>query len=67
MKERSVNVFFYSSYMSFDVLKEANINERAFEVGGLNGYMLEIAPLANLKKENEALLIDFYILSHART
>jgi len=56
MMERSVNVFFYGSYMNFEVLKEADINERAFEVGCLHGYALSISPLANLKKENEGLV-----------
>lgn len=53
MMERSVNVFFYGSYMNFEVLKEAEINERAFENGCLHGYALSISPLANLKKEDE--------------
>lgn len=37
MRERTVDVFFYGSYMIFDVLKEVDIKERAFEVGSING------------------------------
>ena len=48
MVEHAVDVFFYGSYINFDVLKEVNIRKRAFAVGRINGYVLTIAPLANL-------------------
>lgn len=48
MTGHAVNVFFYGSYMNFDVLKQVDIDERAFEVCSIGGYELTISPLANL-------------------
>jgi hypothetical protein len=56
MIEHSVNVFFYGSYINFKVLKEVDINERAFEVGRVNGYKLTIAPLANLDHKKQGIV-----------
>ncbi len=56
MREHAVNVFFYGSYINFKVLKEADINKRAFEVGRINGYVLTISPLANLSYKNEGIV-----------
>ena len=44
----AVWVFFYGSYMSFDVLAEVNLVPRAWEVACLPGFELAIAPRANL-------------------
>jgi hypothetical protein len=48
MSARRIDVFFYGSYINFDVLGEAGIFERPFEAARLPGYRLEIGPLANL-------------------
>ena len=48
MSSYPVNVFFYGSYMNFDVLQEVDIDQRAFEICRIGGYELTIAPLANL-------------------
>ncbi len=47
--EHTVDVFFYGSYINFDVLAEVDINKRHFEVSSVHGYKLTISPLANLK------------------
>ncbi len=49
-----VNVFFYGSYMNFDVLAEAGIRERSFRLAHLSGYRLRISPFANLVSDNSA-------------
>lgn len=54
--DRAVNVFFYGSYINFKVLKEADINQRTFEVGRINGFELTISPLANLRPQKDGLV-----------
>ena len=54
--DRGVNVFFYGSYINFKVLKEVDINQRAFEVGCINGFELIISPLANLKPKHDGVV-----------
>ena len=51
MADHRVNVFFYGSYMNFDVLREVDIDKRAFEPSSISGYELTISPLANLRKK----------------
>jgi len=46
----TVEVFFYGSYINFDVLSEAGIDKRPFVTGQISGLELRIAPLANLVK-----------------
>lgn len=46
--EHNVDVFFYGSYINFDVLAEAGIDERPYDLVRLPGYRLVIDPLANL-------------------
>ena len=66
MRERPVNVFFYGSYINFNVLNEADIDERPFEVGCLHGYELSISPLANLKPKNGGIAYGILTqLSHS--
>jgi len=48
MGEHRVDVFFYGSYINFEVLAEAGIDERPYEAARLPGYRLVIQPLANL-------------------
>jgi hypothetical protein len=55
MIEHTVGVFFYGSYINFNVLKEVDINERIFDVGSVNGYELTISPLANLKYKKQGI------------
>ena len=49
-----VNVFFYGSYMNFDVLSEAGIGERPYDIAHLSGYRLRISPFANLVSDNSS-------------
>ena len=48
MADPKVAVFFYGSYMNRAVLKEAGLAPERFEVAKLNGFEIEIRPLANL-------------------
>lgn len=48
MSEHRVDVFFYGSYINFDVLSEVGVHERAFQAARLPGYRFQIRPLANL-------------------
>lgn len=48
MNEYRVDVFLYGSYINFQVLAEAGIDERPYEPVRLPGYRLVIEPLANL-------------------
>jgi hypothetical protein len=48
--DRKVNVFFYGSYMNFDVLAKFGIGERHYEVVQLPGYELTIGSAANVVK-----------------
>jgi len=45
-----VDVFFYGSYINFDVLAEVDIDARDFQVVSLPNYKLTIGPRANLEK-----------------
>ena len=55
MLEHTVDVFFYGSYINFNVLKEVDIDERVFEVVSIIGYELTISPLANLRTKKQAI------------
>ena len=55
MIEHTIDVFFYGSYINFNVLKEVDINERTFKIGSINGYALTISPLANLKIKKQGI------------
>jgi cation transport regulator ChaC len=48
MAESKVWVFFYGSYMNFDVLKEVNYFPERWEVAKLSGFDIVIQPRANL-------------------
>jgi hypothetical protein len=48
LAEPRVWVFFYGSYINFDVLKEAGLVPGEWEVARLPGFDLKIAPRANL-------------------
>lgn len=48
MKQPKVWTFFYGSYMNFNVLKEVNLIPEHYEVAKLNGFDIQIRPLANL-------------------
>ena len=45
-----VAVFFYGSYMNFDVLMNLGISKREYHVGQLPGYELTIGSAANVVK-----------------
>ena len=48
MAEPKVWVFFYGSFINRDVLKQAGYVPDRFEVARLNGFDIQIRPLANL-------------------
>jgi hypothetical protein len=52
----TVWVFFYGSYINFDVLKEANLVPAEWEVAILPGFDLNIAPRANLVRNPGAVV-----------
>lgn len=77
MSVRRVDVFFYGTYINFDVLNEAGIYERPFQAARLAGYRLEIGPLANLVPDDASQVfgivtrlthreLDHLYLGHAR-
>ncbi len=48
MSDPSVPVFFYGSYMNVDVLAELGLAPERLETARLDGFDVEIRPLANL-------------------
>jgi hypothetical protein len=50
--EPKVWVFFYGSYINFDVLKEAGLVPSEWEVARLPGFDIRIAPRANLVRSD---------------
>lgn len=48
--DNRVDVFFYGSYMNFDVLMNSGISQREYHVGQLMGYELTIGSSANIIK-----------------
>lgn len=55
MTERAVDVFFYGSYINFQVLQEVDIEKRDFVVGSVHGWALTIGPLANLVPQKQGI------------
>lgn len=53
MPEPEVWVFFYGSYMNFDVLREVDLVPRQWEVATLSGFDISIRPRANLIRSDE--------------
>ena len=63
---KKASVFFYGSYINFDVLKEVNIILENWEVAKLNGYDIVIRPRANLiKSEMHCVFGIITSLSHS--
>jgi hypothetical protein len=52
MVEPRVWVFFYGSYMNFDVLKEVNLVPERWEVAKVSGFDIVIQPRANLVRSD---------------
>lgn len=52
MAEPGVWVFFYGSYMNFDVLKEVNFVPQQWEVAKVSGFDIVIEPRANLVRSD---------------
>ena len=52
MAEPRVWVFFYGSYMNFDVLKEVNFVPQQWEVAKVSGFDIVIEPRANLVRSD---------------
>lgn len=64
--KRRVNVFFYGSYMNFDVLAKFGIGERHYEVVQLPGYELTIGSAANVVKSGLERVFGIIVpLTHA--
>jgi len=53
MAESRVWVFFYGSYMNFDVLREVDLTPPEWEVASLGGFDISIRPRANLIRSDE--------------
>jgi cation transport regulator ChaC len=52
----TVWVFFYGSYMNFDVLAEVGLKPRAWETASLPGFDIVIGPRANLVRAERAVV-----------
>ena len=65
MSKYLVDIFFYGSYINFDVLAEADIDERPYQVASLPHHKLVISPLANLVKNQTSVAFGIVTkLSH---
>jgi hypothetical protein len=64
MSEPRVPVFFYGSYMNPRVLAEADVVPERFETARLDGFDIEIRPLANLVPAPDRCV--FGLLTRAR-
>ncbi len=53
MKQPKVWTFFYGSYINLNVLKEADLIPEQHEVAKLNGFDIQIRPLANLIRSDQ--------------
>jgi hypothetical protein len=53
MLESKVWVFFYGSYMNFDVLKEVRFVPERWEAAKLSGFDIRIQPRANLVRSDQ--------------
>ena len=56
MTKPKVKVFFYGSYINFDVLKQVDIKKRDFETCTLRDHELSIAPLANIIRKEQGVV-----------
>jgi hypothetical protein len=63
MTESLVWVFFYGSYMNFDVLKEVDLVPPRWEVARIMGYDIEIAPRANLVRSEQHIAYGIVALA----
>jgi hypothetical protein len=53
MKQPKVWTFFYGSYINLNVIKEADLIPEQHEVAKLNGFDIQIRPLANLIRSDQ--------------
>jgi hypothetical protein len=66
MAEPKVWVFFYGSYMNFDVLREVGLVPEQWEVARLSGFDIRIQPRANLiRSEKDCVYGIAATASHA--
>ena len=56
LHEHLVRVFFYGSYINFEVLTEVNLSPAKWEVARLPGFDISIKPRANLVRSDRALV-----------
>ena len=53
MKQPRVWTFFYGSYINLNVLNEVDLVPEQYEVARLNGFDIQIRPLANLVRSDQ--------------
>ncbi len=63
MNHKKIDVFFYGSYINFEVLKEVDLVLDNWEAAKLNGYDIVIQPRANLVPSDETCV--YGIVAHA--
>jgi len=61
MTEPKVWVFFYGSYMNFDVLKDVNLLPEQWEVARVNGYDITIQSRANMVRSDRACVYGILV------
>jgi cation transport regulator ChaC len=66
MQERKIWVFFYGSYMNFDVLAEVDLVPERWEVAKLGGFDIAIRPRANLIRSDQHLVYGICALATHR-
>ncbi|TNE60941.1 MAG: gamma-glutamylcyclotransferase [Alphaproteobacteria bacterium] len=66
MAARKVQVFFYGSYMSLNVLEAAGLKRRPFAPASIQGFELSIQPFANLVESGDGVVYGILAnLTHA--
>jgi len=63
MREPHVWVFFYGSYINFEVLREVNLIPAKWEVARIMGFDIEIAPRANLVRADQRIAYGIVALA----
>ena len=56
MRARKVQVFFYGSFMSLNILQKAGIAKRAFAPASITGFELVISPHATLVDSGDGIV-----------
>ena len=61
MAERRVSVFFYGSFINFDVLKQADLEPEGFRVARLHAWDIHIGPLATLIPKDNGVVFGIVV------